>query len=317
MGGLYSTGLDGHTSQDCMRYRPSRLILCSSEQIPISGTWKAQNSQYHSGLCAPGAKSMRNARFGWVVFCALVATSGCRRVPSPDWNGTWKVNPSKSNYQGAVLTISVSADNEYRFDESSSHTIRCDGKYQPMGNNRALTCTKRGVAALDITLKENGVKTRATRDELSSDGKVFTTTMTVFPPNGPVFTSQIIFSRLSGSNGFAGQWRDTSYLQQHADMTLRLDNQALHIDYPSEGQQIDATLDGAGAPVRGPQAPEGTTTLSVRPDGSREFLVTTKRNGKVFSQGSLKLSNDGRAITNTWWNPDRPNVKGTLVYEKK
>jgi hypothetical protein len=171
---------------------------------------------------------------------------------------------------------------------------------------------------LDITLKENGVKTRATHDELSTDGKVFTTTINELRPSGSVITTQIIFSRLSGANDFAGQWRDTNYLQQHVDMTLSLDNQALHIDYPRAGQHIDAQLDGVEAAVAGPHAPEGTT-LAVRPAGNREFLIVTKLHGKVFSQGSLKLSDDGRIITESSWNPDRPTDKATfvLVYEKK
>ena len=201
---------------------------------------------------------MKRAWCSRVVFCALAAMLGCR-APSPDWSGTWKLNPTESSFQGQVLTILISADSEYRFDEKSSHTIRCDGKDRPIGNNRTLVCVKRGVTALDITLKENGVKTRATHDELSTDGRVFTTTVTEFRPNGPVITSQTVFSRLSGSNDFAGQRLDTIYLQQHADMTLRLDNQDLHIEYPSAGQQIDAPLDGVEAVVRGPHAPEGTT----------------------------------------------------------
>ena len=258
---------------------------------------------------------MRNAWLGWVVFCALIAILGCRD-PSHDWNGTWKLNSTESSFQSQVLTISIPAESEYRFDEKSSHTIRCDGKDRPIGNNRTLVCAKGGVTALDITLKENGVKTRATHDELSTDGKVFTTTVTELRPNGPVVTSQIAFSRLSGSNDFAGEWRDTSYLQQHADMTLRLDNQALHIDYPSVGQHIDAPLDGDEAAVRGPHVLDGAT-LAVRPAGNREFLIVTKLHGKIFTQGSLKLSNDGRIIINSSWTPDRPAAKGTLVYDKK
>jgi hypothetical protein len=234
------------------------------------------------GLNGLRAKVMRNAWLGWVVFCALVATLGCR-APSPDWNGTWKVNPTKSSYQGQVFTISISADDEYRFDEKSSHTLRCDGKDRPIGNNRTQMCVRSGVTGLDITQKEDGVRTRATHDELSTDGKVFTTTVTEFRPNGPVVTSRLVFSRLSGSNDFAGEWLDTGYLQQHADMTLRLDNQALHIDYPSVGQHIDAPLDGVEAAVRGPHVLEGAT-LAVRPAGNREFLIVTKLRGKVFTQ---------------------------------
>jgi len=257
---------------------------------------------------------MKRACFGWVVLCALFVTQGCR-APSQSWDGTWKLNLSKSSFESPTFIISISADGEYRFGENSSHTFRCDGKDRPVGRNRTLVCVKSGVTALDITLKENGVKTRATHDELSTDGKDFTTTVTDFRPNGPVNTYQIVFSRLSGSNGFAGRWWDTSYLQEHAEMTLRLDNQALHIHYPSTGQHIDAPLGGAEAVVRGPNVPEGTT-YAVRLARRREFLTLTKRSGKVLTQGSLDLSNDGRVLTDSWWNPDKPAAKSTLVYEK-
>jgi hypothetical protein len=86
---------------------------------------------------------MKRLCFGWVVVFALFAIQGCR-APSPDWNGTWKLTPTKSSYQGQVLTISISADGEYRFDEKSSHTLRCNGKDLPIGNNRALLCVKSG-----------------------------------------------------------------------------------------------------------------------------------------------------------------------------
>jgi len=259
---------------------------------------------------------MRRAGFSLIAFCALVAPLGCR-APSPDWNGTWKLNPSKSSYQGRVITISISADGEYRYGEgNSSLTFRCDGKDRPIGNDRTQACVKSSANVLDLTRKENGVKTNAYRWELSADGKVLTLTATAFRPSGPVIASQVVVSRILGSNDFAGQWRDPSDLQQHADMTLRLDNQALHIAYPSAGQHIDAPLDGIEAAVGGPHVLEGAT-LAVRPAGRREFLIVTKRQGKVFSQGSLKLSDDGRVITNSWWNPDRPADKGTFVYEKK
>src|ERR1700722_3034387 len=96
---------------------------------------------------------MRNAWFGWVVFCALFATLGCR-APSPDWNGTWKVNPVRSSYQGQVFTISISADGEYHFDGNSSHTLRCDGQDRPIGNNRTQVCVKSGDTVLDITQRQ-------------------------------------------------------------------------------------------------------------------------------------------------------------------
>jgi len=226
------------------------------------------------------------------------------------------MNPSKGNFQGQIFTISVSADGEYRWDDGrSSFTFRCDGKDRPIGNNRTDACVKSSATVLDRTRKENGAKTNEYHWELSADGKVFTSTAAVFRPIGPVITGQLVASRVSGSNGFAGQWRDLSSLQRYADMTLSLDTQTLHIGYPSTGEYIDAPLDGVDTAMHGPHAPEGVT-YAVRLVGRREISMLSKRNGKV-EQDSLELSSDGRVITYSWWNPDRPTDKGTLVYERK
>src|SRR5213595_3978919 len=77
----------------------------------------------------------------------------------------------------------------------------------------------------DLIQKENGVKTSTNQWELSASGEVFMSTATTFRPSGPVAAGQMAASRISGSNGFAGQWRDTSYIQRHSDLTLRLDGQ--------------------------------------------------------------------------------------------
>jgi hypothetical protein len=99
-------------------------------------------------------------------------------------------------------------------------------------------------------------------------------------------------------------------------MTLRLDNQTLHIRYPSAGQYVDAPLDGVNAAVHGPHGSE-RVTYTVRLVGRREISILTKRNGNPLTQGSLELSDDGRVITDSWWNPGKPADKSTLVYENK
>jgi len=99
-------------------------------------------------------------------------------------------------------------------------------------------------------------------------------------------------------------------------MTLSLDTRTLHIGYPSAGEYTDAPLDGVDAAVRGPHVPEGLTD-AVQLVRRREISILAKRNGKVVEQISLELSTDGRVITYSWWNPDRPTDKGTFVYERK
>ena len=213
----------------------------------------------------------RSTRKVLAVVLALAFTSACNaRQPSPDWNGTWRLNPAKSS-QGPLVTISILADGEYRYDNgASSFTFRCDGKDQPIGNNRTQACVEGNATTLDVTRKENGEKTNAYHWELSADGRVLTATATEFRPGGSVTTSEVVASRVSDSNGFAGQWRDTGYLQRHAGLTLRLDRQTLHLSYPSGGQYVDAPFDGADVAVQGPHAPDGIA-YSVRLAGPREM----------------------------------------------
>lgn len=175
---------------------------------------------------------------------------------------------------------------------------------------------KSSATALDLTRKENGATTNAYHWDLSDEGKLLTSTATEFRPSGPVVTSQIVASRMSGSNNFAGQWQDTSYLRRHADMALKLDSHMLHISYPNAGQYIDAPFDGADVPVRGPHAPKGMT-YAARMVRQREINTVAKRNGKAIIQGFLELSEDGRVITDSWWRPGQNSDRGTIVYEKK
>jgi len=261
---------------------------------------------------------MRNAWFGCIVFCALAAISVCR-APSGDWNGTWKLNVPKSSFQDQAITISILADGEYRYDDGFvSDTFRCDGEYRPIpiGNNRTQACVKSSATTLHRTRMENGAKTNTYHWELSAGGKIFTATATAFHPSGPVIMGQLVATRISGSNDFAGEWKDTNFLQPNPELTLKLDSQYLHISYPNRGSEVDVPLNGPDAAVHGPLAPQGMT-YSVQSVGRREISILTKRNGKPLKQGSLELGGDGRVITESWWAPGHPAEKSTFVYEKK
>ncbi len=166
---------------------------------------------------------MRNARFGCIIFCALAAISGCGGL-SPDWNGTRKLNVPKSSFRDQAITISLLADGEYRYDDGFvGNTFRCDGEYRPIpiGNNRTQACVKSSATTLDRTRMENGVKTNTSHWELSAGGKTLTMTATAFHPSGPVIMGQLVATRISGSNDFAGEWKDTSFLQPNRKRLVR------------------------------------------------------------------------------------------------
>lgn len=211
----------------------------------------------------------------------------------------------------------MSSNGDYSYDGGGSRfTIHCDGKNRSIGENRTQTCVRTGATILDLISYRSGLKEKTSHWELSSDAKILTVTGTEFRPDGQVVDQRLVASRVSGSNDFAGRWRDTSYLQQHAEMTLRLDGQALHIRFPNAGQYIDAPVDGTEGALHGPHALEGTT-YKARMANKRQIVTEARRNGKTLTQGSFELSDDGRVLTESWWNPGRPTDKGTLVYEKK
>jgi hypothetical protein len=57
--------------------------------------------------------------------------------------------------------------------------------------------------------------------------------------------------------------------------------------------------------------------MAIRPNGPREFLTLRKMDGKIVNQGSLRLSANGRTLTEEYWPPSRPDERATLVYEKQ
>jgi hypothetical protein len=262
---------------------------------------------------------MRNAMFRCIILSALAAMSGCRGL-SPDWSGTWKLNVPKSSFRDqATMVISISTDGEYRYDdELVSNTFRCDGEYRPIpiGNNRTQACVQSSATTLDRTRMENGVKTNTYHWELSPDGKTFTSTATAFRPSGPIIMGQLLATRMSGSNNFAGEWKETTYSRPPEELKLRLDSRYLHISYPDLGNYVDAPLNGADAAVHGPLAPEGLT-YAVRLAGRHEISILKKRNGEPVNRGTFMLSDDGRVVTESWWSSGRPGDESTFVYDRQ
>ena len=251
-----------------------------------------------------------------VLCCIYALMLGCR-TPSADWSGRWRLDPSRSDFHGPVFTILIEKDGTYRWnDGNASFAFLCDGKFKSIGNNRMQACFRRNATTLELLRNEDGVMTNAFKWELSNQGMTFTSTKITYSSDGPSVSAWIVASRISGDSDFAGQWRDTSYLQQHAVMVLKLDHQVLQVSYPSVSLFYSASLDGTDTVVHGPRT-EDKTTYSARVVRRREISFLTKHYGKVQSEGKLSLSNDGRSIMESWSNPNNPADRGMLVYKKE
>jgi len=248
-----------------------------------------------------------------VVAAATLACSG----RAPVWNGTWKLNVSKSTIPGPSFVLTLSPSGEYHVEDGEySFSLRCDGKEYSTVPKQTLSCIQQSASVIDTTTKEDGKTLSTWHLELSADGKTLAGKRTSVQADRAVKTTEAVYSRTTKSMGFAGGWRDTQRLETRPPMLLTLDQQGLHLSVPATGEHMDPPLDGSDAPIRGPGVSQGLT-MAVRPHGRREFLTVKKAGGKIVNEGSLRLSWDGRTLVEEYWSPSAPKEKATLVYDKQ
>lgn len=246
-----------------------------------------------------------------------LAVAGCHG-PSPDWNGTWKLDPAKSYVRPRIFTISTTPDGMYHSGSgTATSNFRCDGKGNPAANDLTAFCTQKNSSNLEITNFRNGSKVLAVHWDLSRDGKALTIDSTALYPDGAARSKEFRYVRTSGSTGFAGNWRNVDPLEGRAQiLQFTIGSNALHYTFPENEVHVDAFIDGTDAAIQGPFVPSGET-ISLRESGPRELSSAMKRNGRVESVGYWRLSDDGRSLTESYWLPGRPNEKEELVYQKQ
>lgn len=247
----------------------------------------------------------------------LAAVLSCR-TPSKAWNGTWKLNVGKSSIPGPNFSIAISPTGEFHIDNGTSiANFRCDGKDYPFSARHSISCIQADSRTLDTTYKTNGVKTESGHLELSPDQKTLTTTSTRLQPSGPDKSEKTVFVRTSGATGFGGAWKNPERLESRPQtMVLTLGEASLRVAFPEKQQYTDFGFDGANGTVHGATPPEGVTT-AMSPMDPQRFVITTKSQGRVISQGSLVLSADGKTVIHSYWRAGTPQARAFLIYERQ
>jgi hypothetical protein len=261
---------------------------------------------------------MMKTCLGWALVSVIsITVLGCSGVASPLWNGTWKLNQSKSSIPGPDFSIAILPVGEYLYDNGTySYKFFCDGKEYPARLGHTISCLQTSASAIETTHIDNGTKVGLAHWELSADGKMLTIKGTSIQADGSAKPTEQVFSRTSESIGFAGGWRNTKRLESRPTMLLTLNERSLHMAFSGTGEYVDVPLDGSDAPMHGPGMPQ-ELTLAVKVIGPREFLTLKKFGGKLANEGSLKLTTDGRTLIEEYWNPKRPERKATLVYDRQ
>lgn len=240
------------------------------------------------------------------------------RPPSPDWNGTWKLNAARSVVPAPTMQVSIAADGTYHSKAGGSDThFRCDGKEREASEILTAFCTQKNGSDLEITAFRNGSKVFIAEWKLSADGNLLTVQSTRFHTDGSVKVKESRYARTSGSNGFAGGWKDVNPLDGSAlTWEISAGKKAVHFSYPDREIHADALLDGTDTAFQGQLASPGWTIAVVK-RGPREFDLTNKMHGTVARVGYWRISDDGRSLTESYWVPGRSNDKLTRVYDKQ
>ncbi len=266
------------------------------------------------GFLAANAKPVLKGAF---IALILVLTTSCRE-PSSDWRGTWKLDPSRSDIPGPTLTVSITPDGMYH-NASGGGTLNfgCDGKTYQASKTLTAFCTQKNSSDMEITAFKDGSKFFVAHWELSSDGQELTVRGTSFHTDGSKEQKESRYTRVSGSAGFVGGWRNVNPFEGIPSIwRIDLQGSSLHFSYPERGWYADVLLDGRDAAIRGPRISPGAT-IALKERNPRELSSETKVKGEVANVGYWRISGDGRSLTESYWSPARPNEKAVLVYEKQ
>src|SRR6202044_2038183 len=109
---------------------------------------------------------------GVCIGLILIPTVSCRGA-SPDWNGTWKLNPAKGDIPGPSIVVSISPDGTWHNSSrgGASLDFRCARKDYQANHILRINCTQVNSSDAKLTGFKNGAKLFVAHWELSPDGK--------------------------------------------------------------------------------------------------------------------------------------------------
>ena len=232
-----------------------------------------------------------------LLICVLVCTLPALAADSP-FTGTWKLDPSKSHLTGDTFTYSKAPNGMMHYDDgANSSDFGIDSKEYPLPNAHTTTWTANSNHSWTSANKFNGTVIGTAHRELSADGKTYTVHFDGKRADGTPYDDTVVYTRVSGTSGLIGTWRDTKFTQQESNtITISFPSRVIKWEYIEEKSSFTGKTDGSDLPYTSPTL-SGNFTVSVKMDGPRMLSNTTKRDGKTIQYGTDTVSTDGKTIT--------------------
>jgi hypothetical protein len=223
--------------------------------------------------------------------------------------GKWKLDPSRSKMSDE-MKVATLGENKYAFDfgAGNSETILADGTDQPGEFGTTLAVKALGPNTWSVIRKMNGQTMITAKWELSEDGKTLTDHYTSVKSDGTSKTTDYIYKRTAGTDGFSGTW-ESAMEQSAVEVQIQpYDKDGLAFIFPSQGTTKNIKFDGKDYPGEGPGLPEGFTS-SGRRVNERTLEVTEKIGGKPLDTQQTEVSADLRTLTVTMHMPSQSKAR--------
>lgn len=252
------------------------------------------------------------------ILPALCLAAGTACGAESHFIGEWRLDPSKSRMPDE-MKVKSEGGNKYTFNfGGGAETIAVDGSDQPGGyGGTVLSVKEEARDTWIVKRKKDGRLLLEARWTLSEDGSTLTDNFREFDSDGTIFSTDYVYQRAVGRDGFAGDWQS---IKETVNSPFLLQVQEFQGDglsfvFASLHKTKNVRFDGKDYPNEGRGATPGASS-SIRRMGDRALMITDKAAGNVADTEEIGLSADLKTLTITAHFPghDKPNV---MVFERK
>lgn len=241
---------------------------------------------------------MRMRLWSAAAIVLLAATSTALAADSP-WAGKWKMDPAQSKLTGETIHFASTGDGGMTITaEGHTTKFKMDGNPYNSWSGAEERWKKLDDNTVEEQIKQNGVDVAKVTWTISQDGKALKVEAKGTNPDGSSFDDTDAYTRVSGTKGLTGSWKNTKTNVSHPGVWNIAQKGPDELEWNIEEikGKLDATLDGKDHAPDGPTVPKGLT-IAVMRVSPKVLKVTSKMHGEVTGHSTMTLSADGKKIT--------------------
>ena len=250
----------------------------------------------------------------FVLASAMFAGSAlpCVAQDNP-WNGSWKVDPAASHFEGVVYTFTTDA-NGFRITGGGQEVSKAECLGKPVTNpsGTVTTCTKVS-KGYSLTTTRDGKPTSVVALLVSPTGKKLTRSAHYTPAGDEPYTMSFTYDRVGSGTGVAGDWREAGFSESQDKGILKIEvtGDSVAFQETDSPKAIVCKLDGT------PTAGQGTGMMSVTLVDPHTLKVRYMNKDKaVVRENTFALSLDGKMISETDFTAEpTPSAQTQLLHK--